>query len=180
LTILSCSLWSKGDTVTEYTCSDGAYHSLFFQKVTAIKRLLSLSCSTLLLNAKSLRPSLGVRNEVKQPRITKYLQLYSHLVGHWPLFQFFDPIHSRKVSFDEGSAPSQGRYLRTEQHRHRINAHKYPCLEWDSNQQPQFPSEGNNSCLRQRSHCDRYQEIQRHKDTSFQSYDRAKGKEVKH
>jgi hypothetical protein len=27
--------------------------------------------------------------------------------------------------------PSQGRYLHTEQHKHRINAHKHPCLEWD-------------------------------------------------
>jgi hypothetical protein len=25
-------------------------------------------------------------------------------------------------------SPSQGRYLQTEQHKHRINAHRYPCL----------------------------------------------------
>jgi hypothetical protein len=25
-------------------------------------------------------------------------------VGHWPLFQFLDPIHSRQDSFDGGSA----------------------------------------------------------------------------
>jgi hypothetical protein len=32
-----------------------------------------------------------------------------------------------------GISPSQGRYLHTEQHKHRINADKHPCLEWDSN-----------------------------------------------
>jgi hypothetical protein len=31
-----------------------------------------------------------------------------------------------------GISLSQGRYLHTEQHKHRINAHRYPCLEWDS------------------------------------------------
>jgi hypothetical protein len=37
---------------------------------------------------------------------------------------------------------SQGRYLRTGQHKHRINTHNiYPCLMWDSNPQSQLPSE---------------------------------------
>jgi hypothetical protein len=31
-----------------------------------------------------------------------------------------------------GISPSQGRYLHTEEHKHRINAHRHPCLEWDS------------------------------------------------
>jgi hypothetical protein len=30
-----------------------------------------------------------------------------------------------------GISPSQGRYM------HRINAHRHPCLEWDSNPRPQ-------------------------------------------
>jgi hypothetical protein len=34
-------------------------------------------------------------------------------------------------------SPSQGRYLHTEQHNHRINAHRHPCLEWDSIPRPQ-------------------------------------------
>jgi hypothetical protein len=29
--------------------------------------------------------------------------------------------------------PSQGRYLHKEQHKHRINEHRYLCLEWASN-----------------------------------------------
>jgi hypothetical protein len=32
-----------------------------------------------------------------------------------------------------GISPWQGRYPHTEQHKHRINAHRHPCLEWDSN-----------------------------------------------
>jgi hypothetical protein len=35
-----------------------------------------------------------------------------------------------------GISPSQGRYLHTEQHKHKINAYRHPCLEWDSN--PRF------------------------------------------
>jgi hypothetical protein len=40
-----------------------------------------------------------------------------------------------------GISPTQGRYLHTEQHKHRINADKHPSLEWDSNQWPQRSSE---------------------------------------
>jgi hypothetical protein len=32
-----------------------------------------------------------------------------------------------------GISPSQGRYLHTEQHKHRINSHRHPWVEWDSN-----------------------------------------------
>jgi hypothetical protein len=37
-------------------------------------------------------------------------------------------------------SPSQGRYLHTGQHKHRINAHRHPCLEWDSNPRSQCSS----------------------------------------
>jgi hypothetical protein len=30
-------------------------------------------------------------------------------------------------------SPSQGRYLHTEQHKHRINTHRQSCLQWGSN-----------------------------------------------
>jgi hypothetical protein len=36
-----------------------------------------------------------------------------------------------------GMSPSQGRYLHTEQHKHRIDAKRHPCFEWSSNQRPQ-------------------------------------------
>jgi hypothetical protein len=32
-----------------------------------------------------------------------------------------------------GISPSQGRFLHTDQHKHRINAFRHPCFEWDSN-----------------------------------------------
>jgi hypothetical protein len=40
-------------------------------------------------------------------------------------------------------SPSQGRYLHTGQHKHRINAypHKHPCFKWDSSPRSQRPSE---------------------------------------
>jgi hypothetical protein len=38
--------------------------------------------------------------------------------------------------------PSQGRYLHTGQHKHRINVHtKHQCLKWDSNPRSKRPSE---------------------------------------
>jgi hypothetical protein len=39
-----------------------------------------------------------------------------------------------------GIIPSQGRYLNTEQHRHRINAYRHLWLEWDSNPRSQCSS----------------------------------------
>jgi hypothetical protein len=36
-------------------------------------------------------------------------------------------------------SPSQGRYLHTGQHKHRINAHRHPCLDWNSNPWFQLP-----------------------------------------
>jgi hypothetical protein len=40
-----------------------------------------------------------------------------------------------------GISPPQGRYLHAEQHKHRINVHRHPCLEWDSNPRSQCSSE---------------------------------------
>jgi hypothetical protein len=34
-------------------------------------------------------------------------------------------------------SPSQGRYLHTGHHKHRINTHRHPCLKWDSNPRSQ-------------------------------------------
>jgi hypothetical protein len=72
-----------------------------------------------------------------------YLWLCSPFVAPWPHFQFLNPIHSRYDSLDGGGGviPSQGRYLHTEQHKHRINAHRHSCLEWDSNPPSQRSSE---------------------------------------
>jgi hypothetical protein len=43
--------------------------------------------------------------------------------------------------YQRGIRPSQGRYLHTEQHKHRINAHRHQYrLEWDSKPRPQCSS----------------------------------------
>jgi hypothetical protein len=69
-----------------------------------------------------------------------FLWLYSPC-GPWPLFQFRNP-HTQSVGlFGRGISPSQGRYLPTEQHKSRINVHRHPCLEWDSNSRSQRQSE---------------------------------------
>jgi hypothetical protein len=57
-----------------------------------------------------------------------------------PLFQFLDPIHSGTTAWT-GISPSQGPYLHTEQQKDRINRHRHPCLEWDSNPRSQWLSE---------------------------------------
>jgi hypothetical protein len=40
-----------------------------------------------------------------------------------------------------GISPSQGRYIHTEQHKHRRNPHRHPSLEWDSKPRLQCSSE---------------------------------------
>jgi hypothetical protein len=55
-----------------------------------------------------------------------------------------------------GTSPSQGRYLHTEQHEHRINAHKHLCLKWDSNPGSQCLSGEDSLCLWPRGHRDRH------------------------
>jgi hypothetical protein len=57
-----------------------------------------------------------------------------------------------------GIRPSQGRNLHTEQHRHRINAHRLPCLEWDRTTITAFERE-KTKCLRPRDHIDLYARI---------------------
>jgi hypothetical protein len=61
----------------------------------------------------------------------------------WPLLQFHNLFYTdQTVGFLERViSPSQGRYLHTEQHRHITNAHRHPCLEWDSNPRSQRSSE---------------------------------------
>jgi hypothetical protein len=57
-------------------------------------------------------------------------------VGHWPLLQFLDPIQSVGL-LGRAISRSIGRHVRTEQRKHRINAHRHPCLERDSNARSQ-------------------------------------------
>jgi hypothetical protein len=58
------------------------------------------------------------------------LWLYSSL-DHGRFFSFLTYTQSVGL-LGRGFSPSQGRYLHTGQHEHRINAHRHPCLKWDS------------------------------------------------
>jgi hypothetical protein len=57
-------------------------------------------------------------------------------------------------------SPSPFRYLHTEQHKHRTNAHRHRCLEWNSNPRSSVREGEDSSCLRRlrrlrpRGHCD--------------------------
>jgi hypothetical protein len=88
-----------------------------------------------------------------------YLSMYLSMalqsfVGPWPLFQFLNPIHSRTPW--TGDQPVVSRYLHTKQHKHRIKAHKYSCLEWDSKPRSQFSSGRRRFMLQiAGGHCDR-------------------------
>jgi hypothetical protein len=57
----------------------------------------------------------------------------SPLEHGWPLFSVSWSYTQPVGHLGRGISPSQGRYLHAEQHNHRINAHRQPCLEWDSN-----------------------------------------------
>jgi hypothetical protein len=75
----------------------------------------------------------------------------------WTLAPFSIPSsYTQSVGrLERGIRQSQGRYLHIEQHKHRINAHRHPLLEWDSNTRHQYSSGEVGSRLRQRSYCDR-------------------------
>jgi hypothetical protein len=69
-----------------------------------------------------------------QSCLSIYLSIYGSTALFWTLDAFWDfwsftqsvGILRRRIS------PSQGRYLHTGQHKHRINAHRHPYLKWDS------------------------------------------------
>jgi hypothetical protein len=67
-----------------------------------------------------------------------YLWLYSPC-GPWPRVQFLN-LYTVGRTLGRGISLSQGRYLYTVQHKHRINTHGHPYLEWDSNPRSQCSS----------------------------------------
>jgi hypothetical protein len=76
----------------------------------------------------------------------------------WALaaFQFFNPIHSLSVKLQRwGISPSQGLYLYTEKHKHRIKSHRHSCSCGIWSHYPSFGAREDCPCLRPRGHCDR-------------------------
>jgi hypothetical protein len=72
-----------------------------------------------------------------------YLSIYLSIYGSTALvdlgsfFSFL--IYTQSVGLlGRGISPSQGRYLHKKKHQHRINAHRHPCIEWESN--PRAPA----------------------------------------
>jgi hypothetical protein len=64
--------------------------------------------------------------------ISVYLWFHSPLLDLGSFFSF--SIYTQSVGLlGQGISLSQGRYLHTGQHKHRIKAHTQPRLEWYSN-----------------------------------------------
>jgi hypothetical protein len=83
--------------------------------------------------------------------LLRYLSIYLsiHSFGPWPLFQFLNSCKIGRTLW-AGDQPV-ARPLPT----HRINAHRHPCIEWDSNLRSQCSAGEDGSCLRLSGHCDR-------------------------
>jgi hypothetical protein len=93
-------------------------------EMTPIKSLQCVLCSFCPMNT--------TRKEY--PYLSMVLQLF---VVPWSLFQFPDLFTQSVEVAGPVIRPSQGRYLHTGQHKHRINVHRHPCLKWDSNPRSQ-------------------------------------------
>jgi hypothetical protein len=74
-----------------------------------------------------------------------HLWLYRTLLGPDLFFSFVIFFCTDGRTPWMGISPSQGCYLQTEQHKHRINAHRHPCIR----------ASEDSSCLRPRGHHDR-------------------------
>jgi hypothetical protein len=81
------------------------------------------------------------------PNFPYFMTIYISIYGSTVLLLDLDHLFSFLILYAvsrtpwTGISPSQGRYLHTEQRKHKINAHRHPCLEWDSNPQSQRSSE---------------------------------------
>jgi hypothetical protein len=51
----------------------------------------------------------------------------------WTLFQFLNIYTVGRTPWTGDQPVAKPLPTHTEQHKHRINAHRHPCLEWDSN-----------------------------------------------
>jgi hypothetical protein len=109
-----------------------------------LNRICQEYCIELLYGHVSHRGSPTTAVRAGRPAATGALLCYLSMVlqpffGPWLLFSFLILYKVGRTPWT-GISPSQGRYLHTEQHKHRINAHRHPCLEWDSNPRSQCSS----------------------------------------
>jgi hypothetical protein len=71
-----------------------------------------------------------------------FIYLSTHLwlctpCGPWPFIPVSQCYAQSVRSLGRRNSLSQGRCLHTEQHKHRINAHRHQCLDWVSNPRSQ-------------------------------------------
>jgi hypothetical protein len=76
-----------------------------------------------------------------------YLWIYSPLLDFGRFFSFL-------ILYMDDQPVARPLATHTEQQKHRINAHRHPCFEWDSNPWSQYLSE-DGSCPRLCGYCDR-------------------------
>jgi hypothetical protein len=67
-------------------------------------------------------------------------------VGPWPFFSFLIFYTVGRTPWTGDQPVARPLPAHTGQHKHRINAHRHPCLKWDS-----YPR---SQCFRPRGHCD--------------------------
>jgi hypothetical protein len=67
--------------------------------------------------------------------VSIYLSIYLWLYNSWLLAHFLISwsLTESARPLGRGISPSEGRYLHTGQHKHKIKAHRPPCLKRDSN-----------------------------------------------
>jgi hypothetical protein len=81
---------------------------------------------------------------------------YSFLLDHGLFFSFLTFFTQTVGLLGRGISPSQGRYLRTGQHKHKINAHAdIHAFSEIRTHDPSVRAKEDISCLRPRGHCDR-------------------------
>jgi hypothetical protein len=96
--------------------------------------------------------------QVVLPIISIYLFMALQLsVEPWPLFSVSESYMQSVGLLRRGISPSQGRYLQTEQHKHRINATDIRSLSGIRTHDPSIEAGEDGSYLRPRSHRDRHQ-----------------------
>jgi hypothetical protein len=78
-----------------------------------------------------------LRNFVNHPQ--NYLSIYGSKAPCWILVSFSVSSYFTQLVglLGQGISPSQDRCLHKRQQKHKINAHRHPCLEWDSNSRSQ-------------------------------------------
>jgi hypothetical protein len=102
-------------------------------------------CSTVFSHAYSVlkRECLAVVSNSWAISKWRYGYYYGSTALRWALVAFsVSWSYTQSVRLlGRGISPSQDPYLHTEQHKHRIYAHRHPWLEWDSNPRSQRSNE---------------------------------------